>query len=58
VSHISRNALQPGDLVFYYGLGHVGIYIGSGKIIHARHTGTQITVSPVDMASPYGYGRP
>ena len=35
VSHISRGELQPGDLVFYSGLGHVGIYVGGGQMIHA-----------------------
>ncbi|QSB05563.1 C40 family peptidase [Natronoglycomyces albus] len=32
---ISRDALQPGDLVFYNGLAHMGMYIGDGLIIHA-----------------------
>ena len=34
--------LQPGDLVFFYGLGHVGIYVGNGTMIHAPHTGTVV----------------
>jgi len=58
VNHISRSALQPGDLVFYYSLGHVAIYIGNWKVIHAPHSGAQVQVASVDMASPYGYGRP
>ena len=37
--------LQPGDLVFFYGLGHVGIYIGGGKFIHAPHTGDVVKIS-------------
>ena len=28
---VSRDQLQPGDLVFFNGLGHVGIYIGGGS---------------------------
>ena len=35
-----RSMLRPGDLVFFHGLGHVGIYIGGGRFIHAPHTGT------------------
>ncbi|GFJ91869.1 hypothetical protein Prum_055110 [Phytohabitans rumicis] len=35
VAHIGRGSLQPGDLVFYSDLGHVAIYVGSGKVIHA-----------------------
>ena len=31
--------LAPGDLVFFSGLGHVGIYIGGGQFVHAPHTG-------------------
>ena len=37
--------LEPGDLVFFNGLGHVGIYIGSGQFIHAPHTGTVVQVA-------------
>ena len=32
---VSRDDLQPGDLVFFDGLGHVGLYIGGGQFIHA-----------------------
>jgi cell wall-associated NlpC family hydrolase len=42
---VSRSDLQPGDLVFFDGLGHVGIYIGGGQFIHAPHTGTVVQVS-------------
>ena len=38
---VARADLQPGDLVFFDGLGHVGIYVGNGKFIHAPHTGSQ-----------------
>ncbi len=41
---ISRSALRPGDLVFFDGLGHVGIYIGKGRFIHAPHSGTRVRV--------------
>jgi cell wall-associated NlpC family hydrolase len=42
---VSRNALQPGDLVFFDGLGHVGIYIGGNQFIHAPHTGDVVKIS-------------
>jgi cell wall-associated NlpC family hydrolase len=58
IAHITRSQLRPGDLVFYNSLGHVGIYVGSGQIIHAPHTGTRVQLASVDMEPPYGYGRP
>jgi len=42
---VARAELQPGDLVFFDGLGHVGIYIGGGEFIHAPHTGDVVKVS-------------
>ena len=41
-AHVSRDQLAPGDLVFFYNLDHVGIYIGGGVFIHAPHTGTVV----------------
>jgi peptidoglycan DL-endopeptidase CwlO len=43
--YVSRDQLQPGDLVFFDGLGHVGIYIGGGQFIHAPHTGDVVKIS-------------
>ncbi len=42
---VSRDQLEPGDLVFFNGLGHVGIYIGGGQFIHAPHTGDVVKIS-------------
>jgi peptidoglycan DL-endopeptidase CwlO len=42
---IPTSALAPGDLVFFDGLGHVGIYIGNGQFIHAPHTGTVVQIA-------------
>ena len=50
---VSRAGLRPGDLVFFRGLGHVGIYVGDGKFIHAPHSGT--TVSIMVMSEHSGY---
>jgi cell wall-associated NlpC family hydrolase len=36
--------LRPGDLVFFDGLGHVGIYAGAGRYIHAPQTGEVVRV--------------
>ncbi|GAA3736353.1 C40 family peptidase [Salinactinospora qingdaonensis] len=42
---VSRSALQPGDLVFFYGsLGHMGIYAGNGQMVHAPRTGRNVEV--------------
>lgn len=43
---VSQNQLQPGDLVFPNS-GHVSIYIGDGKIIHAPQTGDVVKISPI-----------
>ncbi|MFD5611035.1 NlpC/P60 family protein [Kitasatospora sp. NPDC127060] len=52
-ARISRDALQPGDLVFFYDdIHHVGIYIGDGKMIHAPRTGKNVEVLPIS-AMPY-----
>lgn len=42
---VPRSSLLPGDLVFFDGVGHVGLYIGSGHFIHAPHTGTRVQIS-------------
>ena len=41
---VAPPSLEPGDLVFFDGLGHVGIYIGGGHFIHAPHTGTRVRI--------------
>lgn len=45
---VPRNDLQPGDLVFFDGLGHVGIYIGNGEFIHAPHTGAVVSIDSLN----------
>jgi len=42
---VARSDLQPGDLVFFDGLGHVGLYIGGNAFIHAPHSGTVVQIS-------------
>jgi cell wall-associated NlpC family hydrolase len=45
---VSRDQLEPGDLVFFDGLSHVGIYIGGDQFIHAPHTGDVVKISSLD----------
>ena len=42
---VSRDQLEPGDIVFFDGLGHNGIYIGGGQFIHSPHTGDVVKIS-------------
>jgi cell wall-associated NlpC family hydrolase len=53
-SRVSRWGLRPGDLLFFDGLGHVGMYIGSGLFIHAPHSGTNVSI---DSLSGWYSGR-
>jgi cell wall-associated NlpC family hydrolase len=51
---VSRDQLQPGDLVFFYSpVSHVGMYIGNGQMVHASTEGVPVQV--VDLASMPGY---
>ena len=42
---VPRERLQPGDLVFFNGLGHAGIYVGGGRFIHSPHSGDVVKIS-------------
>lgn len=42
--HVARRDLRAGDLVFFAGLGHVGIYIGKGRFIHSPRSGKSVEV--------------
>jgi cell wall-associated NlpC family hydrolase len=54
---VSRAGLRPGDLVFFSGLGHVGLYIGGGRFIHAPHTGTTVSIEPLSNHGSYDGAR-
>lgn len=48
-THVSRDELRPGDLVFFYSdLHHVGVYIGAGLMVHAPQTGDVVHVTTID----------
>ena len=55
-THISKSELQPGDLVFFTNedsgpnIGHVGIYIGDGKVIHASSGHWQIVIADMSVS--------
>lgn len=56
---VSRSALQPGDLVFFYSpITHVGIYIGGGKMIDAPHPGTSVRITSISQLPYSGAVRP
>jgi peptidoglycan DL-endopeptidase CwlO len=42
---------RPGDLVFFSGLGHVGLYIGHGQMIHAPQSGRNVEVQDISDRS-------
>jgi len=55
-TYVSREDLQPGDLVFFGDPAHhVGIYVGNGYMIHAPHTGDVVRIGPLN--SDFAYGR-
>jgi len=45
--HISTSALEPGDLLYFDGIGHVAIYVGGGDIIDAPQTGMDVQKIPL-----------
>jgi len=40
--HVSTSDLEPGDILVFNDAGHVGIYVGSGMLIDAPHTGLDV----------------
>ena len=45
--HVPESDLQPGDLVFFFGVDHVGIYIGDGLMVDAPAAGQDVMVQPI-----------
>jgi peptidoglycan DL-endopeptidase CwlO len=49
--HVKMSDLQPGDLLFYNGFGHVAMYVGHNEIIDAPQIGQDVTIIP--MSTPW-----
>ena len=52
---VSLSSVQPGDLIFYkHGgrVGHVAMYIGGGRVVHAQSARTGITTSSMYYNQP------
>ena len=58
-AHVPFDQVQPGDLIFYYSpIGHVGIYVGGGQMIHAFSPSEPVSLSVVHWNKVVGVGRP
>jgi peptidoglycan DL-endopeptidase CwlO len=50
---VSESRMAPGDILFFEGLGHVGLYLGRGRMVHAPETGRSVEVVRLS-ATNYG----
>ena len=50
---VPESRLEPGDILFFGGLGHVGLYVGRGRMVHAPQTGRNVEIVGLGGA---GYG--
>ena len=41
---VTGSNLAPGDILFFEGLGHVGLYLGHGRMVHAPQTGRDVEI--------------
>ena len=41
---VARSRMKPGDLIFFSGLGHMGMYVGRGRMVHAPQSGRLVEV--------------
>lgn len=41
---VRESQMEPGDLLFFEGLGHVGMYLGNGRMVHSPQTGRNVEV--------------
>lgn len=56
--YVDRAHLQPGDLIFFYEpVGHVGMYVGNGQMVHSSTYGNPVAVVPVDSVWGYNTAR-
>jgi cell wall-associated NlpC family hydrolase len=55
---VSRDQLQPGDLLFYYSpTSHVAMYVGNGQMVHASTSGKPVQVVSFDSMSGFTHAR-
>lgn len=50
---VSVSKIAPGDILFFSGLGHVGLYVGNGRMVHSPETGRTVEVVRLSVT---GYG--
>jgi peptidoglycan DL-endopeptidase CwlO len=50
---VPRARLETGDVLFFSGLGHVGLYLGGGRMVHAPYSGKSVEIVNL-AASSYG----
>lgn len=50
---VPKSELRPGDLLFFRGAGHVGMYVGDGKYVHAPSSGRTVTVEKLSERTNY-----
>ena len=48
--HVSASSIEPGDLLYYSGEGHVAMYVGGGYIIDAPSSGYNVEKIPMSTA--------
>jgi len=59
VPHVSKDQLQPGDLLFFYSpISHVGMYIGGGQMVHSSGSGVGTSGLTYYWKYFVGAGRP
>ncbi|MER5889370.1 C40 family peptidase [Streptomyces sp. NPDC001941] len=55
---VGLDSIRPGDLVFYRGAAHVGLYVGDGRIVHAPHPGAPVRTADLRVMPVYAVVRP
>jgi cell wall-associated NlpC family hydrolase/transcription elongation GreA/GreB family factor len=55
-TRIGMSQLAPGDLVFFNGLAHVGLYAGNGQVLHAPHPGVGVRFESMSTIGGFMYG--
>ncbi|MEU6561907.1 C40 family peptidase [Nocardia nova] len=54
---VAMDALQPGDVVSFYGGSHSGLYVGDGNVVHASTYGQPVKVAPISSMPVAGARR-